>query len=173
MRKYIFFIILLLSGISNADQRTDKIEALMRAQGLLELWQQQIDYGKAQGEKQAKLMIDQMLSQLNPNEEFKTRFQKAFTNFIRKLQDNWTAQEIVDVWARYYGPHFSDKELDQLLAFYTSEIGKKDVMATKSAMKQFADYFQKEGKPIIEKATKEYIDELKLLAKECNCRKRK
>ena len=159
--------------MASADQRTEKIETLMKAQGLLEMWQQQIDYGKIEGEKQAKQMIDQMLSQLNPNEEFEARFQKAFMNFIRKLQDNWTAQQIVDVWAKYYGPHFSDKELDELVSFYTSEIGKKDVIATKSAMTQFTTYFQKESKPIMEKATREYIDELKLVAKECKCQKKK
>jgi hypothetical protein len=155
-----------------ADQRTEKIEALMRAQGLLEMWQQQIDYGRVEGEKQARQMIKQMLSQLNPNEEFKARLEKAFITFIGKLQDNWTAQEIVDVWAKYYGPHFSDEELDKLVSFYTSDIGKKDVMAAKSAMTEFTAYFQKENKPIIEKATKEYISELQLVAKECNCKKK-
>lgn len=171
MAKYFLCVLLLFPGMVYADQRTEKIEALMRAQGLLEMWKQQIDYGKVEGEKQARQMIDQVLSQLNPNEEFKARFEKAFMNFIGKLQDNWTAQEIVDVWTKYYGLHFSDEELDKLVLFYTSDIGKKDVMATKSAITEFSAYFQKESTPIMEKATNEYIAELRLVAKDCNCKK--
>jgi len=171
MIKYILCVLLLFPCMANADQRTDKIETLMRAQGLLEMWQQQIDYGKVEGEKQAKQIIEQMLSQLNPNEEFKIRFEKSFLNFISKLQNNWTAQEIVDIWARFYGPHFSEDELDELISFYTSDIGKKDVMAAKLAVAEFTVYFQKESKPIMEKATNEYIAELKLVARECNCKK--
>jgi hypothetical protein len=169
--KYLLCVIVLVPSLTYADPRTEKIEALMRAQGLLEMWQHQIDYGKVEGEKQGKQIISQMLAQLNPNEEFKARFEKAFFNYIGKLQDNWTAQEIVDIWAKYYGPHFSDEELDELVSFYTSSIGKKDVAATKSAMTEFTAYFQKENKPIIEKATNEYIAELQLVAKECNCKK--
>ncbi|MCG7968458.1 MAG: DUF2059 domain-containing protein [Candidatus Thiodiazotropha taylori] len=172
MVKYLICLLLLIPAATYADQRTEKIKTLMEAQGLLDMWQQQLDYGKVEGEKQARQMIDQMLSQLNPSEEFKERFEKAFINFISKLQDNWTAQEIVDVWAKYYGPHFSDEELDKLVSFYTSDIGKKDVMATKSTMTEFTAYFQKESKPIIDKATNEYIAELRLVAKECNCKKK-
>ena len=116
-------------------------------------------------------MIEQMLSQLNPNKEFGAKFENAFMNFISNIQDNWTAQQIVDVWSKYYGSYFSDKELDELVFFYTSEISKKDVNATKSAMTEFTTYFQKENKPIIDKAIGEYIKELRLVAKECNCRK--
>ena len=172
MRNVIFLMLLLLPSITYADQRSEKIETLMKAQGLLEMWQQQIDYGKVEGEKQGKMMIDQMLSQLNPNEEFRERFETAYFNFIKKLHDNWTARQIVDVWAKYYGPHFTDKELDDLITFYTSDIGQKDVKSTKSAIVEFTSHFQREGQPIIEKATKEYIEELKVVAKECKCPKK-
>jgi hypothetical protein len=133
------------------------------------MWQQQLDMGNVEGEKQARLMIDQMLSQLNPNKEFRERFDKAYMGFIAKLQDNWTAQQIVDVWAKLYGARFTDQELNQLISFYTSEIGKKDIQATKETMIEFTRHFQKESRPIMEKALNEYIKELRLAAKECNC----
>ena len=90
----------------------------------------------------------------------------------KKLEAPWSAEEIVDVWASYYGPHFTDEELDQLIEFYSSELGRKDVSVTKQAMVQFSEHFQREGQPILEKATQEYIEEMKILAKECNCRKK-
>ena len=54
MVKFFLCVLLLVPGMTYADQRTEKIEALMRAQGLLEMWQQQIDYGKVEGEKQSQ-----------------------------------------------------------------------------------------------------------------------
>lgn len=172
MRKAILILLLAVPCLAYSGAREAKIETLMKAQGLLELWQQQIDYGKKEGKKQAKRIVNQILSKLNPSDVYRDRFEKAYMNFIAKLQDNWAAQQIVDVWAKYYGPHFSDEELEELILFYTSEIGQKDVKATKSTMIEFTAYFQAENKPILEKATGEYIDELKLIAKECNCRKK-
>jgi hypothetical protein len=172
MSKFIFILFLAIPCIAYSGSREEKIETLMKSQGLLELWTQQIDYGKKEGNKQAKQIVDQMLSKLNPSDEYKSRFEEAYMNFIAKLQDNWTAQQIVDVWAMYYGPHFSEKELDELVLFYTSEIGQKAVKATRSAMVEFVAYFQKENKPIMEKATNDYIEELKLITTECNCLKK-
>jgi hypothetical protein len=172
MRKVILILFLAFPCLAYSGPREAKIETLMKAQGLLEMWQQHIDYGKKEGNKQAKQIVDQMLSKLNPSDEYRSRFERAYMNFITKLQDNWTAQQIVDVWAKYYGPNFSDEELDELVSFYTSDIGKKDVKATKSAMVEFTAYFQAENEPILEKATNEYMDELKVIARECNCRKK-
>jgi len=171
MRNLILILLIALPGLSFADERMDKIETLMKAQGLLEVWQQQIEMGKVEGEKQAKAMIDQVVSQLNPNKKYKDRFKKAFTTFMGKMQGNWTAQQIVEVWAKFYGPKFTNSELDQLISFYTSEIGQKDIKASKVALIEFTQYFQSESKPIMEKALKEYISELRVAAKECECPK--
>ena len=171
MRNLILVLLFVFPSLSFSDDRMDKIETLMKAQGLLEMWQQQIEMGKTEGEKQAKLMIDQILSQLNPSEEYKEKFEKAFSSFVGKMQGNWTAQEIVEIWARFYGPKFTDDELDELIAFYTSEIGQKDIKASKETLVEFTQYFQAESKPIMEKALNEYIEELKLTAKNCKCPK--
>lgn len=171
MLKYLLCAVFLVSGLAYADTRNEKIEALMKAQGVLEMWQQQIDYDKASGKKHARKMIDQIMTQLNPNEEFKKKFEKAYESFITVLQNKWSASDIVKAWAKYYGQHFTDSELDQLIKFYTSDIGKKEVMASKSAMIEFTKYLQNENKPVMEKALNDYIAELKVIVKDCNCKR--
>jgi hypothetical protein len=154
-----------------AEPNPAKIKELMEAVGLLDMWSQQMELGKKQNKEMGEKMLSQILLKLNPNEDFKNRFSGAFNNYIKKLEAPWSAQEIVDVWASYYGPHFTDDELDKLIAFYTSDLGRKDVMVTKQVMVQFSTHFQEKGKPIFEKATKEYLEEMQIIAKECNCRK--
>ena len=151
---------------------TQKVATLMKAQGLLEIWQQQIEMGKVEGKKQADKMLEQFMSQLNPSEEFKKMFNEASNKFITKLQGNWSAEEIVEVWVKYYAPKFTESELDQLIEFYTSEIGQKEVQASKSTLVEFSNHFQKENDVIMKNAVNEYIRDLQVVAKECNCRKK-
>lgn len=171
--KYIL-IGLVLIGISFsavAEPSQGKIRQLMEVVGLLDIWTEQIELGKKQNKEMGEQMLDQLMSQLNPTDEFRKRFSDAFNNYIKKLEAPWSAEEIVEVWASYYGPHFTDDEVDRLIEFYSSELGKKDVSVSKQAMVQFSEYFQREGQAILGKATQEYIEEMKILAKECNCRK--
>ncbi|WP_028863237.1 DUF2059 domain-containing protein [Psychromonas aquimarina] len=172
MNKLCCIVLLSLVAIGvSAGEKEAKIKTLMEAQGLLEMFDSQLEMGKIQGEKMGQEMMSQMLSQINPNEEFQSRFQNAFNSFMGKMQAPWGAEEIVKVWGLYYGKNFSDHELDQLIEFYTSPIGKKEVAASKSALPEFSMHFQKLSEPIFQKATQEYITELKIVAKECNCQK--
>ncbi len=166
-------ILLFITPLSASADTTGKVATLMKAQGMLEMWQQQIEMGKVAGKQQADKMLEQFMSQLSPSKEFKKRFTDASDKFLAKLQGNWTAEDIVAVWAKYYGPKFSESELDQLISFYTSEIGQKDVRASKATLVEFSRHFQKENEVIMKKAIDEYIQDLQIVAKECNCMKKK
>jgi hypothetical protein len=172
-RHLTIFLVVLMPFSVFAETNTGKVKVLMEALGLLDMWSTQIASGKIQSEKMGQQTLDQMMSQLNPNEEFKKRFSDAYKSYMKKVVAPWSPQEIVEVWAKYYGPNFTEEELDKLIEFYTSELGKKDVAATKLTMVQFTEHFQKEVQPIYTKATKEYIEELKIVASECKCSKKK
>lgn len=170
---FALFILVVFTSSVSADDRADKIKSLMEAQGLIELFEQQLEMGKAQGEQAGQQMMSQIISQLKPNEVFREEFQHAFTTFMSKLESPWGAEEIVSVWSQYYGSQFSNTELDELLKFYNSKIGQKEVKASKSAMQDFTNHFQKLGEPIMQTAVQEYIAELKQLSEKCNCAKNK
>jgi len=171
MRHLVIVLSIILSTQVFADGKSEKIEGLMKALGLVETWTQQIEQGKIYNRKISSQMLDQIVSQLNPNEEFQQKFKKASDNFITKTESPWSPEKIVEVWAGYYGPEFTEEELDKLIAFYTSPLGQKDIRVTRGSMEKFSKYFQEAGQPILEKATAEYIQEMKLIAKECNCTK--
>jgi hypothetical protein len=171
--KLVLMISAFFSYSAMADDRSDKVKNLMEAQGLLSMFEQQLTSTKVQNEKMGEQIIQQILSQLNPNEKFQKQFKAAFLTFLKKIEAPWSADEIVAVWSKYYGSQFSDKELDQLVDFYTSDIGKKEVSASKIALTKFSEHFQALGEPIMKIAMQEYIDELKAAAKECKCAKSK
>jgi len=171
MRKYILVVALLTTSLTFAGDREEKIRQLMDAQGLLQTFEQQLEISRRQNREQGRDLLDQFMSQLNPTPEFKERFENAFHAFISKVETPWSAGEIVNVWSGYYGEHFTDAELDQLLSYYTSSLAQKEVIATRQALAAFSNHFQQAGKSIAEKAISEFIGDMKIIAKECKCRR--
>lgn len=171
MRTITFCLLALVSSACISADRTDRVRVLLEAQGLVQMFEQQIDAGKLEQRKQAKQVLDQFMAQLNPTKEFDSRFRAAFEDFLKALDPPWTAQDIVTVWAQEYGVRFTDQELDALVAHYTSPLGKKDVMATQAAMPALMSHFSSLSTQVIERATKDYIQRLQLIARECSCTK--
>ncbi|APV50406.1 hypothetical protein BWI17_12300 [Betaproteobacteria bacterium GR16-43] len=171
VRTIIFAVMLVSATATFGADRTTKVRELMEAQGLLAMFAQQMELGAQQGRAQANQMLDQMLSSLSPTPEFAARFRKASDNFIAALSAPWSAQDLVDQWAIAYGVEFTDQELDQLLKYYRSPLGKKDVLVTQTALPKLFAYLAERSKPIAESATRKYIADLDSIAKECNCRK--
>ncbi|MFZ2726358.1 MAG: DUF2059 domain-containing protein [Methylococcaceae bacterium] len=171
VRIIIFCFLSIMSSTSFSADRNEKIQMLMEAQGLLKAFEQRMETTKLQNRQEGQQVFDQMIKEYKPNKESSIRFQAAFEEFITSLEAPWTAQDIVDVWAKTYGVHFSDEELDQLIAFYTSPLGKKETTVSLKSMPELNKHFFELSKPIIERATKNYIEKLRLIAKECKRKK--
>lgn len=173
--KKIFCIVLLLSmpTFSYANERESQIKTLMEAQGLLELFGNQIKMGEMQGKQMALQIMQRLMSQITPNEEYKNKLKSVFDALMKKMKTPWGEKEIIKVWTEYYGKQFSDEELKQLIAFYNSPIGKKEVSSTRVALVAFTKHFQKLGEPVFKGALENYIKELKTVAKACECKKTK
>jgi hypothetical protein len=154
-----------------AESRAAKVRRLMEAQGLLQTFEQQIESGREQGRKQANDMLTQVLISLNPNEAYKKKLHAAVDKFIDELQPPWGATEIVEAWAQSYGSSFSDMELDQLIAFYTSSLGQKEVLSSRRALTDFAKGFEVKYKPIRDRATANYMRDMQAVVRDCNCKK--
>lgn len=161
-----------LCGIAQAaSDRTEKIEALMQAQGLVAAFEQQLQLSREACRKQADAMLSQILETLKVTPVFDEKFREAAQAFVEAAQPSWTASDIVASWSEYYAPHFTDAELDQLLAFYQSPLAQKEVAANKDAMVQLSAHFEELSKPIAEAATREFLARVQAIAEECNCAK--
>jgi hypothetical protein len=159
-------------AVASAATRSEKIRELMEAQGLVQMYEQQIQAGREHTRKIADDTVGKMLSTLNPPARVQTRIRDAARAFVLSAQPTWTARDIVEVWGKYYGAKFSDEELDQLLQYYRSPLGQKDVMASREALVPFTAEFQARYNKILEKATQAFAERLQAIVRDCNCKKR-
>jgi hypothetical protein len=169
MKKYFLLFLLLLSQHSFADVLEDKTRKLFEAQGVLANYQDMIEQGRARTKEDAKKVMDQMLSQLNPSKEFQDRMNLAADKYMKALMTDRTAEQIVDVLVHFYAQKFTEQELDRLIAFYSSELGRKDALVSKESYQHLIQHYKDENDRIRISATNEFIKDLQLIATQCNC----
>lgn len=169
MKWIIGTLIYFFSLNAHADALEIKARKLFEIQGIVSSFQASIDEGRAEAKMQTKQMLDQMLSQLNPNKEFQDRINFATDKLLRNLQTSRTAKDFVDVLIKYYAPSFTEQELDKLIEFYSSDIGIKEAAVSKRALQEAAEYYKDENERIRIAAMNEYVGELQLIARQCNC----
>jgi hypothetical protein len=62
-------------------------------------------------------------------------------------------------------------ELDQLIAFYTSSLGQKEVLSSRRALIDFTKSFELKYKPIMDRAMANCVREMQAIVRDCNCKK--
>ena len=157
---------------ANADTKSEKVAELVEAQGLLDIWAAQIEHNQEFSRAQEQTIVDQTLSRLNPNEEFQQRFSSAIREFKEATAAPWTAEHIVEIYSSFYGPHFSEAEVDELIAFYSSNLGQKDVRSTRMAAAEYVELLKNRflDLPRVDPVPK-FSDQMHQIARECNCAK--
>ena len=140
MRKNIFittllFIYALFLGTANAqiDKRLNIVQQIVAAQGLTEMFDQQLELQKQSLQTEVSQLFNKILSDAGarpPNQ----KEQEALDRLSVRSREIFTGKEIVAVWASEYGKNLSDADLVGILNFYESKIGKSDVAASKSAL---------------------------------------
>jgi hypothetical protein len=167
MRRLLLAAILMLTAPpAGAADRAETIEALLEAQGVYDLWQRRLIIERAENEALAHRALEQILVRIDPDETFMQQAEFAVSEFIAKAQNLWTVDEIVDAWGRIYARDFTDDELVRLLDFYASELGQKEVEASRAASLELTRRFQAKAEPIRRQALEELILDLQKAARE-------
>lgn len=172
MIRIIICLLLLLPIQSMAENIEDKTRKLFEVQGVLANYQNLIDQGRAQAKEDTKKVMDQMLSQLNPSKEFQDRLSQAAEKYLKAILTDRTADQLVEVLIKYYAPQFTEQELDGLIAFYGSDLGKKDAAVSRDSSQHLIQYYKAENERIRVSATNDFIKDIQLIASQCNCVKK-
>lgn len=164
-------IVLMAPSLALADTREEKVATLMKVQGIEKTWQQQLDQNQIDGKKMGEQMFAQLKDELNPNEEYMLRMEGVFNTYMEKVsQSPLNAAEITETWAQIYGAKFTDEELDQLIVFYSSDIGQKEVQLSRESQAEFSLIYKEKMMQHIQGALGEYIEDLKAIVAECHQR---
>ena len=168
--RYLFISLIILASNAYAGPQ-EKVAALMKAQGLDEMLESQFTMMQAEGIKQAEQMTKQIVSEFSLSREFEEKMVAATRIYVQTIQSSFSSAEIVSFWSRTYGSRFTEKELDGLLKYYNSPLGKKDIAVTKQALPVFNEYLLQKTSQVTERALSEYTSSLKSIVEECACKK--
>jgi hypothetical protein len=171
MKFLLLAIALVLSVQVTADEsvRQAKIAKVLEAQGLLQMFQQQIEQSKSQASDAGKDIYRTILREGGIEEgQENPKLEQVFTQYIERCSTMFTADEFVEIWSRFYGNDLSEAELDELLAFYTSPVGKKDVAASQAAMIGFSQVVGTESQKRVNNSIGQLIADLKAATETAN-----
>jgi hypothetical protein len=170
--KFFFLAIALVVSVhvhANESVRQEKISKIVEATGMLQMFQQQIDQSKAQASDFGKNLYRKMLSESGiADGQQNPKIELVLTQYIERCTTMFTAKEFVETWSSFYGNNLSEAELDKILAYYKSPIGKKDVAATQTAMAGFAQVIGTESQKRMNDSTGQLIADLKAAMKAAN-----
>jgi hypothetical protein len=165
MKKIVFFItafFLFGSALADDTSRKEKITAIVEAQGLQQMFQTQLNQSKATAEQYGRNIFNKIIKNVGPDDEkANPDLEAIFGRYLEKCSSMWSANELVEVWSKHYGQELSDQDLDQILTYYKSTAGKKDIAASQAAMNGFLNVMQTKGLQRMNVAVEELVGELK------------
>lgn len=125
------FCVLSLSANAQSTSKNEKIKQLLELTG---------------SGKMAIQMMNQMMSNL------KTTHSKAREEFWEDFKKEVKAEDITNMIIPIYDKHYTESDIDQLIAFYNSPIGKKMISTMPQVMQESMIVGQNWAKQIIEKS---------------------
>lgn len=167
----VFFVfILLFSNFCIADElaKEQKLVELMKLNGLYELLENQMEVGKKQAEDVGPKMMEEFRANLpGLGEKYWAQMNSAYQEFIQTCSTPaWSIDEAVKTYADLYGQNITEDELDQILDFYKSPIGQKDILASQKAVPLWSEYLGRKNMDLLQENSKIFVQELKRLALE-------
>lgn len=125
-------LITLAAPALTQDDRSAIVQKIADARGLTEVFDgqmvQQRDATKAYAAQVFGETIAAAGGKMNPRE------QAAFDKMVLRTSEMFKGSEIAAVWIAQYGRDLSVPELQQILSYYESPIGRRDVAASKAAI---------------------------------------
>jgi hypothetical protein len=130
----------IFAGNAVGADKNSKILFLAKIQGLYEMVNEQYKANQTASEAYYKTEIAK-INIIDP--QLKKKITEALEAFVIDLiKSSASTDSIVTKWAELYSKQVTEKEVDQIIKYYQSPIGQKDVLASKVAMSQWAEYIR-------------------------------
>jgi len=134
----------------------------MRATGLAEM----LDQSRTGIRAETIKLSDQVMRGLIKDADalgpgYREEIMFATRRFAETCVESLDVDEAVASWGRFYAEALSDEELDEILRFYSSPIGQKDVAATKAALPIWNAHLQSRSAALMQVALEKYTEDLR------------
>lgn len=175
MRALIAAVLMLALAPAFASQSTKdaKLAHLMELQGLNDVIRQQQEAGQKQAAQICADTLEQLKKQMPDMDPQTTEdIGKASQQFIADAKPTWTAEEAVAAYARFYGEQLGEHDLDQIIAYYESPVGKKDIAASHAGIPKWSAYLAEKNQAALKQATSTYVTSVKNAVERARARKK-
>ena len=157
---------------ADESSKEAKIVELMKLQGLSDM----IEQMRADSIKRAEVLRPQYQKQLHDSfpdapADFWIRFDAAYKHFVESTRAAWSTDDAVKVYGDFYAAQLSEDELDQILSYYRSAIGQKDVEATKRATPLWSAEISKKYQVVYQANMQKFLDDMSETVKQCRAAK--
>ncbi|MDH3997390.1 MAG: DUF2059 domain-containing protein [Desulfuromonadales bacterium] len=122
-----FLVLFILPSLCLANEAShEKLLELARVTGIYEQIEESKKSIAAQGEKLGRQLEDQIIAQFSEMPpELTLVFHKEFEQYMTTIADFIDAETVVNSYMELISPKLSADEVDAIISFYNSEIGKK------------------------------------------------
>lgn len=159
-------------ALADEASKKQKVDRLIDALGLRQTFAQAAEQQKEMAKKAVgplmKQLTDEMLASVP---EVKERFTKALETYTENVCAKMSPDELATTYGTLFGAHFSEAELDQLLQYYGSELGKKEVLASQQTNAEYVRLVQKESQERMTKALTQLKSEIMTIVAETRARR--
>ena len=157
---------ILFPQLANADEasRNKLIFDIIQAQHIEQSFQQAIDQSRELGKQVANDIAAKLIQgkeDVSPGD--RDKLEAILQKHMERCSTMWKPEELTNIWAKNYGAGLSEKELKQILAYYQSPIGQRDVASMQKTMQLYTNTVSTEGRNKLETVTNQLIEELNQL----------
>jgi len=149
-----------LAAHANAqDERTTLISRIVSAQGLMEMFDLQMSQQKETVQGYATQLFAKTMRDFGGQPTARQR--AALERLAIRSAVIFSAQELVAAWSAQYGKELSLDDLLEILRYYESPVGRRDVAASKTAMSAFTQWVAQESQVRASVILADFASELK------------
>jgi len=170
----ISIIICYNSVFADKISKKEKLVELMKLSGMTEIIEQARGKNKAMAAQYKAQMMEQISQGVKITDQTVwDKIEAEYQKFIEKLEPKWTVEDAVEEYTNLYGERMTEEEIDIVLNFSKSEVGKKSTKVSKEIAPIWYDYLAKDSEKQFGEATQDYINNLKTIIEDCKKKKQK
>lgn len=154
-------LLALTNAYADEASKATKMTELMKLKGLYEVIEQQLDYVRLQAQQIGPTILRQTRLE-NPGlgPETDAQLESAYQEFLYNVRPSWTIDEVVALWHEAFGGQVSESDLDRILAYYRSPVGRKDIEATGHALPRWTTFIAEHNQRVMEQETSKFVMKL-------------
>ena len=128
--------------VSESD-RDALVDRIVKAQRLQEQFDQQLDQQREIMRGYATKMGEEATA--DGGGTLTPRQKEVLNRFMDQTANLFTGKELADRWKATYGKDLSTADLQQIVAYYESPLGQRDVASSKSTLTDWSSWMNTEG----------------------------